>query len=165
MPSCPDICPYQILIFFLLSWGLRTRQPLWVILCYLKEKEKRDRRDSRGDEREGQERKRKMNESAGTEEIKTFPLYPYLLQGQQALPNCKPISVGRSQITEHFCLIQPPPPLPNIKLSRIVWKLWPAQDFGFRGDKYIMKKVRVVSLAATRLLVLFLSLPNMKAIH
>ena len=30
-----------------------------------------------------------MNESEGTEEIKTFPLYPYLLQEQQALPKCK----------------------------------------------------------------------------
>ena len=37
---------------------------------------------------------RKMNENEETEEIKTFPLYPYLLQ-EQALPNCKPISVGR----------------------------------------------------------------------
>ena len=36
-----------------------------------------------------------MKEDEGTEEITTFPLYPYLLQGQQALPNCKPISVGR----------------------------------------------------------------------
>ena len=35
-----------------------------------------------------------MKESEGAEEITTFPLYPYLLQGQQALPNCKPISVG-----------------------------------------------------------------------
>ena len=26
-------------------------------------------------------------------------------------------------------------------------ELWPAQDFGFRGDYYIMKKMRVVSLA------------------
>ena len=52
-----------------------------------KEREKRDRRDSRGDEREGQGRKSKMNESEETEEIKTSPLYPYLLQGQQALPN------------------------------------------------------------------------------
>ena len=43
-------------------------------------KEKRDRRDSIGDEREVQGRKRKMNESEETEEIKTFPLYPYLLQ-------------------------------------------------------------------------------------
>ena len=32
------------------------------------------------------------NESEETEEIKTFP---YLLQGQQALPNCKPIPAGR----------------------------------------------------------------------
>ena len=39
---------------------------------------------------------RKTNESDRTEEIKTFPLYPYLLQGQQALPNCKPISAGRT---------------------------------------------------------------------
>ena len=38
--------------------------------------------------------------------------------------------------------------LPNmIKLSQTVWKLWPAQDFGFRGDNYIMTTVRVVSLA------------------
>ena len=58
------------------------------------EKEKRDRRDSR-DERAGQGRKRNRNESKETEEIKTFPLCPYLLQGQQALPICKPISVAR----------------------------------------------------------------------
>ena len=56
--------------------------------------EKRDRRDSRGDEREGQGRKRNRNESEETEEIKTFPLYHYLLQRQQAMPNCKPVSVG-----------------------------------------------------------------------
>ena len=34
-----------------------------------REWEKRDRRDSRGDEREGQERKRNRNESEETEEI------------------------------------------------------------------------------------------------
>ena len=37
-----------------------------------------------------------MNKSEETEEIKTFPLYPYLLQGQQALPNCKQISAGHT---------------------------------------------------------------------
>ena len=57
-----------------------------------REREKRDRIDSRGDEKEGQGRKE--NECEGTEEIKTFPLYHYLLQGQQALPNYKPKSVG-----------------------------------------------------------------------
>ena len=41
----------------------------------------REKRDSRGDEREGQGRKRNRNESEETEEIKTFPLYPYPLQG------------------------------------------------------------------------------------
>ena len=36
--------------------------------------------------------------------------------------------------------------LPNIIiLSQTVWELWPAQDFLFRGDNYIRKKVRVVS--------------------
>ena len=44
-------------------------------------------------ERDREERNR--NESEETEKIKIFPIYPYLLQGQQALPNCKPISVGR----------------------------------------------------------------------
>ena len=39
------------------------------------------RRDSRSDEREGKGRKRNGNESEETKEIKTFPLYPYLLQG------------------------------------------------------------------------------------
>ena len=46
-----------------------------------REREKRDRRESRGDEREGQGRKKNRNESEETEEIKTFPLYPYPLQG------------------------------------------------------------------------------------
>ena len=36
-----------------------------------REREKRDRRGSRGDEREGQERKRNRNESEEKEEIKT----------------------------------------------------------------------------------------------
>ena len=46
-----------------------------------REREKRNRRESRGDEREGQGRKRNRNESEETEEMKTFPLYPYPLQG------------------------------------------------------------------------------------
>ena len=58
-------------------------------------RERENRRDSRRDEREGQGRKRNRSESEETDKIKTFPLYPHLLQGQQALPNCKPISVGR----------------------------------------------------------------------
>ena len=66
---------------FLLCWGLTTRQPLRVILCRLPEKGRKEVEESRGDEREGQGRKRNRNESEETEEIKTFPLYPYPLQG------------------------------------------------------------------------------------
>ena len=38
-----------------------------------REREKREIRDSSGDEREGQGRKRNRNETEETEEIKTFP--------------------------------------------------------------------------------------------
>ena len=41
-----------------------------------REREKRDRRDSRGGEREGQGRKRNRNLSKETEEINTFPTLP-----------------------------------------------------------------------------------------
>ena len=38
--------------------------------------------------------------------------------------------------------------LPNIiKLSQTVWELLPAQNFGIRGNNYILKTVRVVNLA------------------
>ena len=48
-----------------------------------REREKRDKEIVE----EMKERDREENESEETEEITTFPLYPYLLQGQQALPN------------------------------------------------------------------------------
>ena len=41
----------------------------------------RDRRNRRGDEREGQRRTRNRNGSEETDEIKMFLLYPYLVQG------------------------------------------------------------------------------------
>ena len=44
-----------------------------------RERKKRDRRDSIGDERDDRGEK-KMNENEGKEEIKTFLLFPYLLQ-------------------------------------------------------------------------------------
>ena len=46
-----------------------------------REREKRGRGDSGGDVKERDRGERKLNESEETEEIKTFPLYPYLLQG------------------------------------------------------------------------------------
>ena len=44
-------------------------------------------------------------------------------------------------------LTGPPFLLNMIKLSQTVWVLWPAENFGFRGDNHTMKIVRVVSLA------------------
>ena len=44
-----------------------------------RKREKRDTRDRRGDEREGEGRNRNRNENEEKEEIKTFPLYHYLL--------------------------------------------------------------------------------------
>ena len=73
-----------------------TCQPLWIILCCLPEKERKETeeiveevKERNTEEREEYRRKTEIKE---TEEITTFPLYAYLLQGQQALPNCKPIS-------------------------------------------------------------------------
>ena len=43
---------------------------------FVSSREKEDRSESRGDDREGQGRKRKMNESEETEEIKIFPPLP-----------------------------------------------------------------------------------------
>ena len=57
-----------------------------------REREKRDRKEivekmKEGDrEEQGWKWRNRRN--------KNIPLYPYLLQGQQVLPNCKPISVG-----------------------------------------------------------------------
>ena len=61
-----------------LCWGLTTRRPLWVILCRLPEK---GRREIVKEMKERDRGERKMNDSEETEEIKTFPLYLYLLQG------------------------------------------------------------------------------------
>ena len=66
----------KVLIFLFIVLGLTTHH----FVSPPREREKKDRRDSRGDEREGQGRKRNWNESEETEEIETFPHYPYLLQ-------------------------------------------------------------------------------------
>ena len=57
-----------------------------------REREKRDRRESRGDEREGQGRKRNRKEIEETEKIKTFSLYPYPLQGYKDSRPCPIVS-------------------------------------------------------------------------
>ena len=50
--------------------------------------------------------------------------------------------------------------LSNIIKYLTVWELWPAQDFGFRGDNYIMKKVRIDSIAQDLFWLLSVPLPN-----
>ena len=56
-----------------LCWGLTTCQPLGG--HFVSSPREREKRDSRGDEREGQGRKRNRNEKK-SEEIKTFPPIP-----------------------------------------------------------------------------------------
>ena len=59
---------------------------------------------------------RKMNEREETVEIIIFPLYPHLLQGQQALPNCKPISAGCPGDVRYMTPL-PHPTAPTLGLS------------------------------------------------
>ena len=58
-----------------------TCKPLWVILCHLPEKGRKEKEEIAEEWKRGTGNKRKIKESEETEEIKTFPLYPYLLQG------------------------------------------------------------------------------------
>ena len=62
-------------------WGLTTRQPLWVILCHLQEKGRREIEEIVEEMKERDRGERKMDEREETEEIISFPLYPNLLQG------------------------------------------------------------------------------------
>ena len=62
------------LLVWLIVWGLMKRQPLWVILCHLPEKGRKEIEEIAEEmKKEGQERKRNRNGSEETEEIKTFP--------------------------------------------------------------------------------------------
>ena len=83
LPSYNGVEVYYLKgFFFLIVLGFNDTSTLeGHFVSSPREREKRDRRESRGDEREGQGRKRNRNESEETEEIKTFPLYPYPLQG------------------------------------------------------------------------------------
>ena len=63
-----------------MCWGLTTHQSLWVILCRLSEKGRREI-EIVEEMKERDREERKMNEREETEEIITFPLYPYQLQG------------------------------------------------------------------------------------
>ena len=106
-----NVVKFSILTgWFLIVLGFNNKSTLvGHFVSSPREREKRDRRDSRGNEREGQG-ERKMNDSEETEEIKTFPLYPYLLQGQWPCPTVSQYQLDApvTQDTRHICLTQPP---------------------------------------------------------
>ena len=79
--------------------GFMTHQPLWVILCRLPEKGRKQIEEIVEEIKWGTGKKEEQEIKWRTRTNKSTPLYPYLLQGQQALPNCKSISVGRPGLT------------------------------------------------------------------
>ena len=71
-----------------------------------REREERDRRDSRGDEREGQGRKRDRNESEETEEIKKIlplPLPATRIAGSAQTVSQYHLDTLLMQDTRHLC--------------------------------------------------------------
>ena len=98
-----------------LSWGLTTRQPLRVSLCRLPQKGRREIEEIVEEMKERDRGERKMNENEETEDIKTLFLFPYLLQGYQALPNWKLISIGRP-VTLRYTTPLPHPAIPTLDL-------------------------------------------------
>ena len=80
-PVPKDICKDSAIRFLIVLGFNDTSTLVGHFVSSPREREKSDRRDSRRDEREEQGRKRNRNESEETDEIKTFPLYPNLLQG------------------------------------------------------------------------------------
>ena len=61
--------------------GFNDMSTLVVILCCLQEKGRREIEETVEEMKKRNRGERKLNESE-EEDIKTFPLYPYLLQGQ-----------------------------------------------------------------------------------
>ena len=64
-----------------LCWGLTTIQPLWVVLCCLPEKRRKEIEEIVEGMKERNREERGTGMKVKNKEIKTFPLYPYLLQG------------------------------------------------------------------------------------
>ena len=82
-PSHLDLCCMQKPV--IIACGselivLKLNDTSTLLSHFVSSPREREKRDRRGD-REGKGRKRNMNESKETEEIKTSPLYPYQLKG------------------------------------------------------------------------------------
>ena len=78
--NTPSNLSYSLRQSMVFNW--LCGQHLWVILCHLPEKGHRREIEEKVEEQtaEGQGRKRKMNESQETKQIKTLPLLSLLLQ-------------------------------------------------------------------------------------
>ena len=74
------MCHLARKVFFLIVLGFNDTSST-LVDHFVSSPREWEKEDSRGDEREGLGRKRNRNDSEETEEIKTFPLYLYLLQG------------------------------------------------------------------------------------
>ena len=61
-------------LYICLCWGLRTRQPLWVILCCLPEKGRREIEEIVEEMKEKNREERKMNESEKARDKNIPPL-------------------------------------------------------------------------------------------
>ena len=95
--------------FNLLCWGFTTGQPLWVILCCLPEKGRKEIEETQSGRWKRGIRKKEGNErKCRNRRNKNIPPL------QQALSNCKPISVGcPSDKSYKTPLPQTPPPPPH----------------------------------------------------
>ena len=69
-----------------LCWALRTCQPLWVILCHLPEKPRREIAEEMK-ERDG--RKRKMHESEETAETRNVSIWQRCPHPEPSSPTCR----------------------------------------------------------------------------
>ena len=95
-----------------------------------REREKRDRRESRGDEREGQGRKRNWNESEETEEIKTFPSTLTHYKDSRPCPTVSqyqldaPVMKGPVLIPDFLCDLHRTS-TPSVLQHRQIWRIEP----------------------------------------
>ena len=105
------IIKYSSLIIRLIVLGLNDTSTLvGHFVSSPREREKRDRRDS-WDEREGQGRKRKMNESEDTEEFKHPPSTHTCCKDSRPCPTVSQYQLDAlvTQDTQHLCHTRPPP--------------------------------------------------------
>ena len=98
--------------FDCLCWSLTTRQPLWVILCRLPEKGRREIEEIVEEMKErNREKKRNTNESEEIEEIKTAPSTLTCYKNSRPYPAVSQYQLDAPVIldTRHRRTTQPPP--------------------------------------------------------